>query len=132
MHERKQEDSGRLEGQHPLRRSKSIGRALRIGCFGLLILPCFGAFLLGSALQSGPVQLSLLGGTAVKVGSDNFVLSNYSFQDGTTYYLDTGGNGMRNILQFHHLKGAHSIEVLLHHADRLSEKDTSLFSLPLP
>ncbi len=126
------EDGAGEQELQPERNRRASRHALKIGCLGVSLLLCSGMAIIGAALQGGPVQLGVPGGTAVKLGSDNFVLSNYSFQDGTTYYLDTGGNGVRNILEFRRIVGGHSLDVVLHHADRLSEGDQQLFSIPLP
>lgn len=111
---------------HPLR------RALKIGCLVtfLTICGCFGTFLV--LLQSGPVTIGLPFGSALRLGSDDFVLSNYSFRDGTTYFLDFNGNGQRNILEFRHTKEDNKLEIVLHHADSKSQGDTRLLTLDLP
>lgn len=99
---------------------------------GLLFTLCGVAGMLVFALQTGPVTLPLLGGNTLKVGSDSFVLSNYSFQNGTTYFLDLNGNGVRSIVQLHYLSDSHSLELVLHHADKTSEGDNQLATMRLP
>ena len=111
---------------------RKVFRVLRFGCIGLLLLLCGGAGLLTWGLQSGPVSLPLLGGNILRVGSDDFVLSNYSFQDGTTYYIDLNGNGVRNILQLHYVKGTNRVELVLHYADKDEQGERRLGEMSLP
>lgn len=111
---------------HPMR------RALKIGCLAtlLMVCGCFGTFAV--LLQSGPLTIGLPFVGALRVGSDDFVLSNYSFSDGTTYFLDLDGNGQRNILEFRHTKEDNRFEIVLHHADGKSQGDKRLLTLDLP
>ncbi len=120
------------EERPPARRSGSVRRALKLGClFSILsVCGCFGVLLI--ALQGGPITISLPGGTALRIGSDDFVLKDYSFRDGTTYFLDLNGGGGRNILEFRYTKDDHKLDVVIHHADRKSEGDTRLLTLDLP
>src|SRR5690349_17996558 len=69
-------------------------RVLGAGCLVLCLLSCAAVGALVVALQSGPVELALPGNSALKFGSDNYVLSNSSFQDGTTYYADFKAAGL--------------------------------------
>lgn len=98
----------------------------------MLLLLCGGAALLTWGLQSGPVTLPVLGGNVLRVGSDDFVLSNYSFQEGTTYYIDLNGNGVRNILQLHYLKSTNRVELVLHYADKEEQGERRLGEVGLP
>ncbi|MDQ3707346.1 MAG: hypothetical protein M3437_19395 [Chloroflexota bacterium] len=107
-------------------------RALKVGCLGLLLTICGGLGLLGWALQSGPLTLQLLGNNVLRLGSDDFVLSNYSFQNGTTYYIDLNGNNVRNILQLHYIEDTHSLELVLHYADKSAQGEHHLAEMRLP
>ncbi len=120
------------EEKSPVERAHTVRRALKIGCLTLLLAMCgcLGALLV--ALQSGPVTISLLGGTTLRIGSDDFVLSNYSFREGTTFSFDLDGNGERNILEFRHIEDEHRLEVVIHHADSQSQGDTHLLTLDVP
>jgi hypothetical protein len=114
------------------RQARPLRRALKIGCLATLlaVCGCFGTF--AALLQSGPVTIGLPFVGAFRLGSDDFVLSNYSFRDGTTYFLDFNGNGQRNILEFRHTEEDNRLEIVLHHADSNSQGDTSLLTLDLP
>jgi hypothetical protein len=116
----------------PTRQARPLRRALKIGCVAtlLVVCGCFGTFAV--LLQSGPVTIGLPFGGALRLGSDDFVLSNYSFRDGMTYFLDFNGNGQRNILEFRHTKDDNRLEIVLHHADGKSQGDTRLLTLDLP
>ncbi len=116
----------------PTARRRSSMRVLRVGCLGLLLTMCGGLGLLTWGLQSGPVTLQLLGNNVLKLGSDDFVLSNYSFQNGTTYYIDLNGNNVRNILQLHYIEDKHRLELVLHYADRGEQSEHHLAELSLP
>ncbi len=126
-----------LAGGAPMQSKREVPRhrvshALRTGCLLALLLACAGLGALVVALESGPVSLGLAGGTSLRIGSDNFVLSNYSFQNGTTYFLDLDGNGVRNIVQVHYLSDSHSVELVLHYANRQSEGEHHILNAPLP
>src|SRR5688500_17199918 len=86
-----------VEGTKPDAATKGfrLWRSLRVGCLLVIIGLCAGVGALVMALQSGPVELKMPGESFLKIGSDDFVMSNYSFQNGTTYYLDVDGNGVR-------------------------------------
>ncbi len=84
------------------------------------------------ALRGGPVDLRLPGGMELRAGSESFVLSSYSFQNGTTYFVDLNRSGARNILQLHYLADTRSVEVVLHHATQNEQSDSRLWSMPLP
>lgn len=107
-------------------------RALKVGCLGFLLTVCGGLSLIGWALQSGPLTLQLLGNNVLKLGSDDFVLSNYSFQNGTTYYIDLNGNNVRNILQLHYIEDTHSLELVLHYAGKAEQGEHHLAKMSLP
>jgi hypothetical protein len=107
-------------------------RVLGVGCLALCLVTCaaFGALVV--ALQSGPVEIALPGNSALKFGSDNFVLSNSSFQNGTTYYADFKAIGIRDILEIHDLKDTHSFEIVFHHATKDEQKEQRLLAVPSP
>ncbi|MEA2575186.1 MAG: hypothetical protein QOH93_2484 [Chloroflexia bacterium] len=111
---------------------RSTMRALKVGCLGLLLLLCGGLGSLTWALQSGPVTLQFLGNNTLRLGSDDFVLSNYSFQNGTTYFIDLNGNDVRNILQLHYLKDTNRVELVLHYAGKTEEGEHHLAEMSLP
>jgi hypothetical protein len=114
-------------------RRTSLGRrAIRLGCLALLLTLCTTLVALGAALQSGSAQVKIPGGTVLKLGSDDFVLSNYSFQTGTTYFFDINGNGVRNILQLHYLADNRTLQLVVHYASRDSQGEHHLLSLPVP
>ena len=124
-----------LETQLATKRPQSRRSALRVfkfGCLTLLLMLCGGVGLLGWALQSGPVTLHLVGSNTLKLGSDDFVLSNYSFQTGTTYYIDLNGNGVRNILQLNYLEDTHRVELVLHYANMSEQGEHHLGEMALP
>lgn len=111
---------------------RTAWRVLKIGCLGSSLLMCGIISSLAVALQSGPVSLSLPFDNTVKLGSDDFVLSNYNFQDGNTYYLDLKGNGTRNILQIEYLKDANSLQLILHTSTKGERQENKLLQLNLP
>src|SRR5207249_10173439 len=98
----------------------------------VLLMLCVGVGVVAMALQGGPVTFHLLNGSALKLGSDDFVLSNASFQNGTTYYADLKGSGERDILEIHDLRYTHSIEIVLHHATKDQQRESHLVTLPSP
>ncbi len=114
------------------RRKLRVRHAIRLGCLGSLLTVCGSVGVLVFALQSGPMTMHLLGGNMLSLGSDSFVLSNYSFQNGITYFLDLNGNGVRNIVQLHYLSDSRSLELVLHHADKTREGDSQLATMSLP
>jgi hypothetical protein len=116
----------------PARKPRSGRRVLATGCLLALLVTCGGLAALGYALNDGPVTLALPALGALRLGTDDFVLSNSSFQDGTTYYADLKGTGVRNILEVHVISDKHSIEVVLHHATKEEQQETHLFDLPGP
>lgn len=118
---------------HPkVKPSRSGWRALRIGCAGFLLLTCGLSAGLAAMLQSGPANLDLPFGNRLKIGSDDFVLSNSSFQNGSTYYLDLNGGGVRNILQVEYLEDKHSLQLTLHHSTKGERNEQRLLEMPLP
>lgn len=122
-----------MQADNPsIRPRPRVRHVLRLGCLGTLLTVCGGMGALVFALQSGPVTMRVLGGNTLQVGSDSFVLSNYSFQNGTTYFLDLNGNGVRNIVQLHYLSDSRSIELVLHYADKTSEGEHQLATVHLP
>src|SRR5438105_2042397 len=104
-------------------RRRSVRRTLASGCLVSLVILCAASGALAVALRAGTAVIGLPGGNTLKLGADDFVLSNYSFQNGKTYFVDLNGNGVRNILQVQTVEvssnpsasGAH-LEIVLHHA----------------
>ncbi|HEX8219011.1 MAG TPA: hypothetical protein VF914_07330 [Chloroflexia bacterium] len=124
-------EQGHSGAERPHRKRSGM-RVLKIGCLTLLLTLCGSLGLLAWGLQSGPMTLQLLGSNTLKVGSDDFVLSNYSFQNGTTFYIDLNGNGVRNILQVHYLEDTNRLELVLHYADKSALGEHHLAELTLP
>src|SRR5437773_5137063 len=58
-------------------------RVLGVGCLVLCLVVCAVLGAVGVALRNGPVQVGLPNNSMLKLGSDSFVLSNSSFQNGT-------------------------------------------------
>ncbi len=114
------------------RQRQSLKRFVKMGCLGLLLVLCGGVGLLGWALQSGPLTLNLVGNNVLRLGSDDFVLSNYSFQNGTTYYVDLNGNDVRNILQLHYIEDSHRLELVLHYASKSEMNQHRIAEMSLP
>src|SRR5580765_298002 len=108
------ESNAPVAGKSPRRARRLVG----LGCLTLLVLLCASMSGLGYALSGGPVTLNLPGNGALKLGSDDFILSGDSFQDGTTYFADFKATGVRNILELHVLSDSHTMEVVLHHATK--------------
>src|SRR5689334_3982980 len=91
------------EGVSRARPASVRWRGVRVGCVGLLLFVCAGIGVLVAALRAGPVAVQMPGGTELRMGSQETVLSNFTFQDGTSYYLDLVGNGVRNIVEVNYL-----------------------------
>ncbi len=117
---------------HTHKGSRTAWRVARIGCLGVLVLMCGLVSALTIALQSGPANIALPFDNYLKVGSDDFVLSDYSFQNGTTYYLDLNGGGVRNILQVEYLEDKHELQLVLHHSARGDRDENKLLEMKLP
>jgi hypothetical protein len=107
-------------------------RVLRVGCLVLLLSVCVVISSLAFALQGGPVNLQLPGSNTLKIGSDDFVLSNSSFKNGTTYFIDLKGGSSRDILQVQYLEDNHSLQVVLHRASKGDREEDHLLTIPLP
>jgi hypothetical protein len=107
-------------------------RVFRVGCLVVLLFMCAVVSSLALALQGGPVDLRLPGSNTLKIGSDNFVLSNSSFKNGTTYYIDLNGGSSRDILQFQYLEDTHSLQLVLHRATKGDREEDHLLTVPLP
>ena len=110
----------------------TLSRVLRVGCLLVIVGLCASVGVVGMALQSGPLELRVPGQGLLKLGSDDFVMSNYSFQNGTTYYLDLDGNGVRSIVQLHYMTDNRKLEVVFHHATKDTMRDSNLFTMPIP
>ena len=117
---------------------KSLGRGrsrwwmLRWGCLGLFLFVCGGLSLLAIALSAGPLTLGMPGGTELKLGSNDTVLSNFSFQQGTTYYFDLSGNGVRNIIELNYLQASRSLQLVVHHSTKQEQSEDHLLTMKLP
>src|SRR5437773_1744628 len=74
------EDPGNIGPAKPDMPPHRGRRILASGCLVLLMVSCVGVGMLAVALRAGPVAIALPGNNLLKVGSDDFVLSNYSFQ----------------------------------------------------
>jgi hypothetical protein len=107
-------------------------RWLRVGCLGLLLFLCCGVGVLVAALRAGPVALQVPGGTELRVGSQDMVLSNYTFQNGTSYYMDLLGNGVRNIVEVNYLEDSRSVEIVLHHSTKEEQVEKQLLEMKVP
>lgn len=107
-------------------------RPVRLGCLFLLLAVCGGISALTLAVGSGPISLFIPGGTEVSLGSNNTVLSNFSFQNGKSYFFDLNGNGVRNILEMNYLEDSRTVEVILHHSTRQDRSETRLLGFKLP
>jgi hypothetical protein len=107
-------------------------RVLGIGCLVVCLVLCAAIGGIAVALQAGPVEIGLPNNNLLKLGSDDFVLSNSSFQNGTTYYVDLNGNGARSILELHNLKDTHSLEIVFNHATKDEQREHHLLTLPSP
>jgi hypothetical protein len=116
----------------PLRRGVRWRRTLSVGCLAPVLLVCGGAGVLVAALQSGPVVLNLPAAGALKLGSNDVVLSNYTFQNGTSYFVDLNGSGVRNILELNYLEDTNSVEVVLHHSTRKVKAEHELLEWKMP
>ena len=112
--------------------TSTLSRVLRVGCLLVIVGLCASGVLVGMALQAGPLEISVPGQGLLKLGSDDFVMSNYSFQNGTTYYLDLDGNGVRSIVQLHYMTDNRKLEVVFHHATKDTMRDSNIFTMPIP
>lgn len=113
-------------------RRRQVPRALKAGCIIIFLTMCSCLGTLVIALQGGPVSIALPFGNTLRIGSDDFVLKDYSFRDGTTYFIDWSGNGARNIVEFRLTDEDRGLDVVVHHADPSSQGDTRLLTLTLP
>jgi hypothetical protein len=120
----------RANGQ--ARGRRSVIRRLGCGCAALLLVLCSAFGILVAALQSGPLMVRLSGNTSLEVGSENFVLSNYSFQNGTSYFFDVNGSGVRNILQVNYLSDSRHLELVIHHSTKEVQVEQHLVDLSVP
>jgi hypothetical protein len=85
--------------------------------------------LVGAAL-AGPVGLP--GGAELRAGSEDVVLSNFSFQNGTSYFVDVHGRGVRTILEANYLEESRTVEVVLRHSTREDRSEQRLLRWQLP
>ena len=123
--------AGRL-GRGVKAQTSTLSRVLRLGCLLVIVGLCASSGMVVMAFQSGPLELRVPGQGLLKLGSDDFVMSNYSFQNGTTYYLDLDGNGVRSIIQLHYITDSRKLEVVFHHATKDTMRDSNLFTMPIP
>jgi hypothetical protein len=107
-------------------------RVFQVGCLVVLLLMCAALSSLALALHGGPVDLQLSGSNTLKIGSDDFVLSNFSFKNGTTYYIDLNGGSSRDILQLQYLEDTRSLQLVLHRSTKGDREEDHLLTLPLP
>ncbi len=115
----------------PRARSKAR-RVLAVGCLGLIFTTCLALGVFAFALRAGALMMPLPGGTTARFGGDAFVLSNYSFQNGQTYYADFKGNGVRNIVELHLLGDGKRLELVFHHSTAAEQQESHLLDMPLP
>ncbi|HST05614.1 MAG TPA: hypothetical protein VLQ48_12885 [Chloroflexia bacterium] len=127
-----EEEPAALDVEKAVRPSSTGWRVLRVGCLSLFLVMCAAVSSLAVALQSGPVSLTLPVAGGIKIGSDDFVLSNYSFQNGTTYYFDLDSGGTRNILQLEYLEDTRSLQLVLHHSTKGDRQENKLVTVTIP
>jgi hypothetical protein len=60
------------------------------------------------------------------------VLSNFSFHNGTTYFVDLKGQGARSILQLNYLHDRGELELVLKHSTREARGEHHILTLPAP
>jgi hypothetical protein len=121
------------DGAHPAFPPSRTGwRLFRVGCLTAFLLTCAAISSLTFVLQNGPVDIHLPGANTLKIGSDDFVLSNFSFRDGTTYYIDLNGSTSRDILQLQYLDDTHSLQLVLHRSTKGDREEDHLLTIPLP
>jgi hypothetical protein len=117
------------EANAPARKPRR-SRSLRLGCLVLLLIVCGGFATLVGAATAGP--LIMPGGAELRAGAEDVVLSNFSFQNGTTYFLDLQGSGVRTIIETNYLEDTRTIEIVLRHSTREDRFEHRLLSWPLP
>lgn len=118
-------------GERLSKRSR-LPRTLKFGCIVMLVLLCGVMSTLLLTVRSGSIDLAFPGDNVLKLGTDSFVMSNYSFQNGSTYFLDFNGNGVRNILQFHYISDNKTVELVYHHASNTEMRNHQLLAISLP
>ena len=114
------------------RARRKARRLLAISCLGLIFTVCLAVGFFAFALRAGAILMPLPGGTTARFGGDAFVLSNYSFQNGQTYYTDFKGNGVRNIVELHLLGDGKRLELVFHHSTATEQQENHLLDMPLP
>jgi len=112
--------------------NKGIKRTVKLGCLSIVLLLCGGISTLLLTVRSGSLDLVFPGENVLKLGTDSFVMSNYTFQNGSTYFLDFNGNGVRNILQVHYLSDKNTLELVYHHASNAEMQNHQLLTMSLP
>jgi hypothetical protein len=105
-------------------------RPLRLGCLVLLLLACGGPTALVGAAATGP--LTLPGGAELRAGTEDVVLSNFTFRNGTTYFLDLHGTGSRTMIEVNYLEDTRTVEVVLRHSTREDRAEQRLLTWQLP
>ena len=120
------------DSERVARPSRVGWRVFRVGCLAVLLFMCAAVSSLALALQGGPVDLQLPGSNTLKIGSDDFVLSNFSFKNGTTYYIDLNAGSSRDTLQVQYLEDNHSLQLVLHRATKGDREEDHLLTVPLP
>jgi len=123
--------TGSLSGSPSRGKHRQLSRAL-LAAVITIVLSCglLGAIVAG--LVQGRVEVALPGAAVLRSGSDDFVLSNYSFQNGTTYFIDFKGYGLRAILEFQNLDDKDRVDVVINAATRDAQRMHRLISLPVP
>ena len=96
----------------------------------LLLVACGGPAALVAAASAGP--FSLPGGGELRAGTEDFVLSNFTFQNGTSYFVDLNGSGARAILAANYLEDKRTIEIVLHYSTREDRAEHRLLSWQMP
>jgi hypothetical protein len=105
-------------------------RPIRLGCLLFFLLACGGPAVLVGAAAGGP--LTLPGGAELRAGTEDVVLSNFSFQNGTTYFLDLHGSGVRTLVEANYLEDTRTVELVLRHSTREDRIEQRLLTWQLP
>ncbi|HET9493568.1 MAG TPA: hypothetical protein VFR15_05005 [Chloroflexia bacterium] len=105
-------------------------RPIRLGCLVFFLLVCGGPAALVGAAAGGP--LTLPGGAELRAGTEDVVMSNFAFQNGTTYFLDLSGTGARTLIEANYLEDSRTIELVLRHSTREDRIEQRLLTWQLP